>query len=133
MVKTVTAGGIVVRNNPDKQILLIKFSDNTGLGIPKGHVEENETLEETAIREVTEETGLTNLTIIKKLGVITRPAVEDDGTKVEKDIHLFLMKTDDTSHGKADEDYGWYSIDEAITKMGFPQEAEFLRKIKDEI
>ena len=123
MSNVTSAGGIVVRNNPTKQILLIKFFNNTGLSFPKGHVELNESLESTAIREVSEETGLAGLKIIKKLGVVTRPAVETDGTEVLKDIHLFLMETDNISHGKADEDYGWYDIDEAINKMGFPQEA----------
>lgn len=131
MNKAISAGGLVVRNNPDKQILLIKFPDNNGLGFPKGHVEKGETVEQAAIREVFEETGLSGLKIIKRLGIVTRPAVEDDGTEVQKDIHLFLMKTDSNSHSEADQDYGWFGIDEAIQKMGFPQEAEFLRKIKE--
>jgi len=38
--------------------------------IPKGHVESGETLEQTAIREIGEETGLTKIKIISKLDKI---------------------------------------------------------------
>ena len=69
MKKVTSSGGIVVKNNPNKQILLTIYTHIKGLGFPKGHVEEGETFEQAAIREVTEETGLTELKIIKKLGV----------------------------------------------------------------
>ena len=55
-----------------------------------GKIESGETFEQTAIREVTEETGLTELAIIKKLGIIHREATERDGTPVSKDIHMYL-------------------------------------------
>lgn len=134
MKKATSAGGMVIKNEDGKKkILLIKFADGTGLGFPKGHVHNGENFEEAAAREVKEETGLRNISIIRKLGVVTRPSVENDGTKVKKDIHLFLMKAGDYNHKEADEVYGWFTIDEGIKKMGFPQEAEFLKKIKREL
>jgi len=130
----ISAGGIVIKVVEGKpHVLLIIFPDDNGLGFPKGHVKEEESYEDTALREVTEETGLKNLKVIKKLGVVTRPTVEDDGTKVEKDIHLYLMKANDYNHSEADENYDWFEIEEAINKMGFPQEAEFLKSIKSEL
>ena len=130
----IAAGGVVVKNIDGKfHILLIIFEDGSGLGLPKGHLHKDESFEEAAIREVSEETGLTYLTIVRKLGVVTRPAVGDDETKVEKEIHLFLMKTDSYHHGKADRKYDWFEINEAVSKMGFPQEAEFLKKIQKDL
>lgn len=132
--KVISAGGIVVRNNPNKQILLTIFTHINGLGFAKGHVEEGETYEQTAIREVTEETGLTQLSIIKKLGVFNRLGSEIDRTLVDKDIHMFLIKSDRPDfHQQAEEKYGWFDIDEAISKMAIKEDREFLEKIKDEI
>ncbi|MFZ3301951.1 MAG: NUDIX hydrolase [Microgenomates group bacterium] len=105
-----------------------------GLGFAKGHVEDGETYEQTAIREVTEETGLTNLSIVKKLGVFSRLGSEVDGTLVDKDIHMFLIKSDSPDfHQQAEEEYGWFDLEDAISKMAIKEDKEFLEKIKDEI
>lgn len=57
------AGGLVI--NPLHQVLAIKSENMWQL--PKGHVEEGETVAETAMREVTEETGIKDLTIIEQI------------------------------------------------------------------
>lgn len=107
MKKVISAGGIVVRNNPNKQILLTIYTHIKGLGFPKGHVEQGETLEQTAIREVTEETGLTELKIAKKLGLYSKIATERDGTFVAKDIHMYLIESNKPNfHQEAEEKYG---------------------------
>lgn len=132
--KVISAGGIVTRNNPNKQILLTIFTHIKGLGFPKGHVEAGETFEQTAIREVTEETGLTELKIVKKLGVYSKIATERDGTFIEKDIHMYLMASEKPDfHQDAEEKYDWFDIDEAINQMAVDEDREFLTKIKDEI
>jgi 8-oxo-dGTP pyrophosphatase MutT (NUDIX family) len=66
-VREFTAGGVVYRHIDGKtQILMIQ--DKLGRwSIPKGHVEEGESLEQTATREIGEETGLTNLRMVDKL------------------------------------------------------------------
>lgn len=66
-VREFTAGGVVYRQiNGGTQILMIQ--DKLGRwSIPKGHVEEGESIEQTAKREITEETGLTDLRLIEKL------------------------------------------------------------------
>lgn len=132
MKKVISAGGIVVRNNPNKQMLLTIFTHIKGLGFPKGHVETEETFEQTAMREVTEETGLTELKIIKKLGVFTRTATETDGTPVLKDIHMYLMTSNKPDfHQEAEEQYGWFDINDAIDQMAVKEDREFLKTIVD--
>ena len=54
--KTEKACGAVIENEDGK--ILVIFQNNGFWGFPKGHVEENETEAETAVREVFEETGL---------------------------------------------------------------------------
>ena len=127
MKKAVSAGGVVVKNEGGQiKILLITFPQG-GLSFPKGHVCEGESHEEAAIREVREETGLTDLHVIKKLGIVTRPSIERDGIKVLKDIHLYLLKSESYKHHGAEEVYGWYTIEEALSLIGPQQEVNFLK------
>ena len=58
--------------------------------LPKGHLEEGETLEEAAIREVAEETGITG-DIIGSLGTIDFWFVVE-GRRVHKTVHHYLMR-----------------------------------------
>ncbi len=59
--QTMSCGAVVWRvNEGEMQLLLIKqFSHKDSWGIPKGHMDAGETLEECALREVREETGVT--------------------------------------------------------------------------
>ena len=69
-VKEYTAGGVVFRIK-EGQLEFLLLQDVKGRwSIPKGHVESGETLEQTAIREIGEETGLMNIKIIDKLDKI---------------------------------------------------------------
>ena len=60
--KSISCGAVVYRhgvNWQDTEILLVKqFSSNDGWGIPKGHINLNETFEDCAKRETQEETGI---------------------------------------------------------------------------
>lgn len=134
MNKVTSAGGIVISNNPNKQILLTIYTHIKGLGFPKGHVEKSETYEQAAIREVTEETGLTELKILKKLGVYTKVATERDGTPVLKDIHMYLMSSDKPDyHQEAEEQYDWFDVEDAINQMAVAEDKEFLKSIVKEV
>lgn len=53
---TSSSGAVIV--NPEGRILLLRRADENTWGLPKGTVEEGESLEETAVREVREESGL---------------------------------------------------------------------------
>jgi ATP adenylyltransferase len=53
---TLQAGGIVLL--PDQGLLALRRGRNGDIALPKGHIEPGETLAETAVREVREETGI---------------------------------------------------------------------------
>ncbi|GGE16041.1 DNA mismatch repair protein MutT [Marinithermofilum abyssi] len=65
-------GIAVIIFDEQKRVLLQKRADVGLWGIPSGHVEPGETVEEAAIREVSEETGL-NIRITKLIGVYSDP------------------------------------------------------------
>jgi 8-oxo-dGTP pyrophosphatase MutT (NUDIX family) len=85
-----TAGGIVIG---DAGTIAMVRSKNSGSWLfPKGHVEADETEEEAAQREISEETGLTGLEYIDDLGEFVRPGVSaGDISFEEKAVHMFLF------------------------------------------
>jgi len=130
MKKAISSGGIVTKiDNGVLKICLVRIPIPTESYVfPKGHLKSSETNEAAALREMHEETGLSNLKIEKYLGVVTRNSVEDDREKVVKTIHLFLMSTDNYEHGEAEENYNWLSIEEALQKLHFKKERKFLKQ-----
>lgn len=83
----IAAGGIVV--NPEGNILFIHRLSKWDL--PKGKAEAGETLETTAIREVEEETGITQLQLKEFINTTYHMYTERDGRKILKTTHWFLM------------------------------------------
>lgn len=88
MEKIVAAGGLVY--TPQKTVLLIFRRGKWDL--PKGKLDEGESLETCAVREVKEETGLDKATIEKSL-TITWHTYQQDGKLVLKESHWYLMQT----------------------------------------
>ncbi len=88
-----SAGGLVLDlSGPVPHGALIGRTNRRGRllwSLPKGHLEAGETLEEAAIREVAEETGITG-DIIGSLGIIDFWFVVE-GRRVHKTVHHYLM------------------------------------------
>jgi len=88
-----TAGGIVLGEHATVAMVCHK-NDNGRWFFPKGHVESGETEEETARREIMEETGLVNLEYLDDLGAYERYHMTPDG-QIErseiKEMHMFLF------------------------------------------
>ena len=72
IVREPTSGGIIFRFTKDrKDIEILMIQDSKGRWtIPKGHIEPGETAKMTARREIEEETGLRNVSILAWLGKI---------------------------------------------------------------
>ncbi|HST49482.1 NUDIX hydrolase [Jatrophihabitans sp.] len=89
-----SAGGLVLDlSGPVPQGALIGRTNRRGRllwSLPKGHLEEGETLEQAAVREVAEETGITG-EVIGSLGVIDFWFVVN-GRRVHKTVHHYLMR-----------------------------------------
>lgn len=85
-----SAGGAVIG---DGGTIAMVMSENSGSWLfPKGHVEQGESDEEAARREIAEETGLTDLEYIDDLGEFVRNAVTVNGKEYsEQTIRMFLF------------------------------------------
>ncbi|HLC58821.1 MAG TPA: NUDIX domain-containing protein [Candidatus Nanoarchaeia archaeon] len=118
----VAAGGIILNNG---KILLIE--NFYGWGFPKGRLEKYETIKETAVREIKEETGLKEFEIVRILGKITRPSKERTGEIITKDIYLFLVKTN-SMQLEPEEECKWVNADEVINELYYKEDKVFLEK-----
>jgi 8-oxo-dGTP pyrophosphatase MutT (NUDIX family) len=86
-----SSGGVVFRRAGDNQFLLIR--DPYGnWGLPKGHLEGGETPIQAAVREVAEETGLIELSVVAQLPTIDW-YFKDGTVVVHKFCHFFLIES----------------------------------------
>ena len=130
MDKAVSCGGVVIFRG--KILLLYKNFRNRyeGWVLPKGTIEKGETYQETALREVKEETGV-NARINEYVGK-SEYSFSIPGDVVEKEVHWFLMTSDSYYSRPQREEYfyhsGYYKYIEAYHLLKFPNEKMILEK-----
>ncbi len=130
MTEATSSGGVVIYRG--KMLLLYKnykgISD--GWVLPKGTVEDGETLNETAVREVGEESGAhgTIVQYIGKTNYVFRTAIDE----IHKTVHWFLMFTDSfyskPQHEEFFQDSGFYKFNEAYHLLKYQNEKQILNE-----
>ncbi len=113
-------GGVVV--NSDNQILLYK-GEHTSFSFPKGHVEKGETAEETAVREVYEETGL-KTKILKSLPNLEY-FNEFVGKNVRVKMFLLLPVSGTLIKENSDDELIWLDYQGALAKLNPENKGQF--------
>ena len=83
---------------------------------------------DTVIREVREETGLTNIVVKEKIGWFERESIKRNKEKVKKRIDLFRVELGKNKAIKNVKSCSWLPLEDAIGKMKYQQDADFLRK-----
>lgn len=132
----VSAGAIILREmEGELKIALAQHQNSSKTWVlPKGHVEAGETIEQAALREIYEETGLTNIQLLKHLGSILRESVKENGDIVQKTIHYYLAYAPGTStYGAQPADtrfveVGWFSPRQALVLLPYEQERAFFKE-----
>lgn len=139
-VRETSAGGLVVdgidRPREEQMAALIGRMDRRGRmlwSLPKGHIEQGETAEQTAIREVAEETGIQGH-VLAALGSIDYWFVTE-GRRVHKTVHHYLLRF---SGGQlCDEDLevtevAWVPVIELADRLAYADERR-LAKVAHEL
>ena len=130
MIEATSCGGIVIFHG--KILLLYKNFRNRyeGWVLPKGTVEQGETHEQTALREVREETGV-SARIVEYIGA-SEYTFSAQADVVEKSVHWYLMSSDSYYSKPQKEEYfmdsGYYKYHEAYHLLKFSNEKIMLEK-----
>jgi len=90
-----SAGGVVFRRGGEEPVFLLIRDSYRNWGFPKGHLKDGEAPEGAAVREVSEETGLTSLTLRSAIEIIDWH-FRFRGRQIHKVCHFFLMETGET-------------------------------------
>ncbi|NKS33024.1 NUDIX domain-containing protein [Rhodococcus hoagii] len=129
-VRETSAGGLVVDGlgGPKDKLCaaLIGRTDRRGRllwSLPKGHIEQGETAEQTAMREVAEETGIRG-SVVASLGSIDYWFVTE-GRRVHKTVHHYLMRSLGGELSDADievTEVAWVPLSELDSRLAYADE-----------
>ena len=138
IVREPTAGGIVFRHAKDGkgiEILLIQDAKDRWT-IPKGHIEEGETAQQTARREIGEEAGLKEVDVLGWLGKIHfRYRRVDKLVLMTTQIYLVRAKGDTNAIKKEEWMNGikWFKFTDALDEIEYEDIAKLILKAKTRI
>jgi 8-oxo-dGTP pyrophosphatase MutT (NUDIX family) len=131
------AGGIVATAEGSHILALLRLlrpgpDGRAEVRLPKGHIEPEENSLEAALREVSEEAGLSGLEVLGDLG---QQIVEFTykGRQFERTEQYFLLGVSPTTEfGVPERQFSrlWLGWDEAAGRMSYPAEKEWVRRAR---
>jgi len=132
--RLIASGGVIFRTSIKNQFeVALCFKSREKIWcLPKGLIEQGETAEKAAMREIKEETGLEG-EIIKKIGQIEYHFFEK-GKHYFKIVHFYLLKYSGGSlyvHDSEVEKVEWSPISKALQILAYANERKILRKAKN--
>ena len=138
-IKYHAAGGVVIREN-GRMLLLLEVAGRKELRLPKGHIEDGETVEQAAVREVQEETGYADVEIVDDLGSITHTFYnyrKDASITRTESYFLMRLNSEQPYNGPQYEHERfkrrWVRTDDADRLLTYESEREFARRARQAI
>jgi len=130
-IREVSAGGIVFRRFPEGFRFLLVKDPYKNWGFPKGHLEEEETPAEAALRETREEAGLEDIEMAGPIRIIDWH-FRFRGKAIHKFCHFFLMESKSGDPKPQLEegitDYTWLALEQALEKLSYDNARGALRR-----
>jgi 8-oxo-dGTP pyrophosphatase MutT (NUDIX family) len=127
------SAGAVLFNETDsgKNFLLLNYPSGHW-DFVKGNIEKGESLRQTVIREIREETDITDVEFVDGFEDKIEYHYQRDGDLVHKEVIFFLAKTKTTDVKISHEHLGfvWLNFDDALKKVTYKNAKDLLNKIK---
>lgn len=123
-----SCGCVLYRKQDDFRVLVIKQTRNGNWSFPKGHVENNETEIETAVREVCEEVGLK----VSPIEGFRESIRYNPRAGIQKDVVYFVADSKLQAVRLQKEevsDYRWLRPDKAFKTLTFKNDKDVLKKV----
>lgn len=135
IIRQISSGGVIFRKNDASiEIALVAVKDGKVWCLPKGMVDKGEKPDETAVREVSEETGLKGR-IIEKLGDINYwYYLKEEEARCRKTVHFYLLEYkggDISKHDWEVDNAAWFQIDDALKIASHKNEKEIIEKARE--
>ncbi len=124
-----TSCGFILANH--QSVLLLQYPQGHW-SFPKGHVEAGEDHHETARRELREETGIVEISILPNWKGRTEYFYSRRGSKRQKQVYWYLATTDEFQISLSHEhtNFLWLDVDRAVDQLTFEQEKDVLLSAK---
>ena len=126
-----SAGGVIIRHSDAGPLFLLIRDPYHNWGLPKGHIENGESAESAARREVAEETGLSGLELIGDVATIDW-YFQDRRERVHKFCRFFLFAS---AAGETTPELGegisecvWLPYADAVERITYDNAREVLRE-----
>lgn len=127
------SAGAVLFNETDsgKKFLLLNYPSGHW-DFVKGNIEKGESLRQTVIREIREETGITDVEFIDGFEDKIEYHYQRDGNLVHKEVVFFLAKTKTIDVKISHEHLGfvWLNFDDALKKVTYKNAKDTMNKVK---
>ena len=133
MIEERSAGAIVFRESSDGNLYLLLNYPSGHWDFVKGNIEKGEMLKETVLREIGEETGITDVNFIEGFEDKIEYHYQRDGQLVHKEVVFYLAKTNTENVKLSHEHHGfiWLQFNSALKKLTYKTAQNMLKKIKD--
>ena len=133
MIEATSAGAILFRDTRGKREYLLLKSRPGDWEFPKGGVEGEEELQQTAIREVKEEAGIDDFRLLDGFRREYDYVFQANGDTIHKTVHLFVAKSFETSADLSHEhsDHQWRDYEQAVNTVTQDGPRDVLRDAHD--
>lgn len=134
MPREISAGMILFRRTPEPSYLLLHY-ESGHWDFPKGHIESGEDPEETAKRELQEETGISEIHLLDGYKQALRYFFRQKGIGIFKVVIFFLAETTQSEVTLSAEHVGfdWLPYDAALARLTFKNSRDLLIKANEHL
>jgi 8-oxo-dGTP pyrophosphatase MutT (NUDIX family) len=128
----------VYRTDGDSKVLLVHQRSHRGeqfWTFPKGHAEAGESTHVTALRELREETGITDIQLVPGVQFVTEYTFVHEGVKIIKRVEFFLGYVNDTkvmiTQPEEIVDLAWLDFTTAAERLSHQNTRQILKEVTD--